>query len=834
MNDSTSKAPGKWLLGLVGWAAMTLLVSSGTLVALPTGEGEVSVGNGERLLALAGGTEVRLGRGGTYSITTGDGRESGVRSGERSIRLANRSFDPLVQPNRVRLLAGVGRLFLLQYETQPLEAYRDALSRLGVRVHRFVPGQTVIAHVPPRAEALVRELPFVRWMGPFFAADRLEPALLAGLEAGRLPLEAEYTLQLVRPGEGDKHEVAREVRAWGGRTTWVPENGYLMRAVLSREALMRVAALDQVLWVERAAGARTGGAPAPIDNVRIDGGMDVVEQLTGFTGLGVRGEVLDDGLDRNHPDFQHHRPILHGQNTGQVRHGTGTHGAVFGDGTTDPKARALLPEGQSVFASFRRLVNRYRHTAELLEPPYEVVFQTNSWGNGPSPPGYPSLSFEMDDLIHTYDLLTCQAFGNAGRARAFRQAWAKNVVTVGGIRHRNTLEISDDAWGGGASAGPATDGRIKPDLSYWNDQIWSTGPGGTHRNIAGTSAATPCVAGHFGAFYQMWHEESFGNVAPGEDVFASRPRSATARAFLLNTAEPYPFAGPQHDLRRTTQGWGRPNALRLYEARTNLLIVDEWRPLRNLGSARYAVEVEQGQERFRATLVYTDPPGNSAAAEHRVNDLSLRVTAPDGTTYWGNAGLRDGNESVAGTTEESRDTVEQVWITGPAPGSWIVDVLATEVVQDAHLATPERDAAFALVVGPIAPVVDDLGRCRPHPGCDPGPSLSARGSFVANSPWRFEAHGLGPGAQAVLVLGRRLNERPQAGACRTILGPRHWIPLDVDASGSATLSGVFPDDVGPGRIYAQVWTRGKDRWRSPRVSNVLALQATEVPGPVER
>ncbi|MGE3109026.1 MAG: hypothetical protein AB7N65_15660 [Vicinamibacterales bacterium] len=90
--------------------------------------------------------------------------------------------------------------------------------------------------------------------------------------------------------------------------------------------------------------------------------------------------------------------------------------------------------------------------------------------------------------------------------------------------------------------------------------------------------------------------------------------------------------------------------------------------------------------------------GDPNAAVHRINDLSLKVTSPIGTVYWGNVGLLSGNWSQPGGIENHVDTVENVFIQTPVAGTWRIDVIATEVNQDAHLETLEKDADYALVI----------------------------------------------------------------------------------------------------------------------------------------
>ncbi|NQZ10493.1 MAG: hypothetical protein HRT35_25350 [Algicola sp.] len=90
--------------------------------------------------------------------------------------------------------------------------------------------------------------------------------------------------------------------------------------------------------------------------------------------------------------------------------------------------------------------------------------------------------------------------------------------------------------------------------------------------------------------------------------------------------------------------------------------------------------------------MFKDPRGNPASSIARINDLSLRLTSPSGTVYWGNNGLRQGNWSSPNGVSNTIDTVENVFIQNPEGGVWSVEVLGDDIVQDGHTQTSALDA----------------------------------------------------------------------------------------------------------------------------------------------
>jgi fibronectin type 3 domain-containing protein len=457
-----------------------------------------------------------------------------------------------------------------------------------------------------------------------------------------------------------------------------------------------------------------------MNNARDIGGADYVETVQGYTGQGVRAEVCDGGLRTTHVDFQANPPLIYAGNSSSTSHGTPVTGIVFGDGTGNADARGMIPDAeQPIFSCYNCFTDRYAHTQGLVNPAglYRAVFQTNSWGNTRTF-FYTTISAEMDEIIFDLDVVITQSQSNAGNQDSRPQAWAKNIISVGGLRHYDTLTRTDDCWCTSASIGPADDGRIKPDI--WHFYDYTIAPYYTsdtsYTQFGGTSGATPITAGHMGLIFQMWADGVFeGGPGLGRDVFNSKPHFSTAKALLIHSAYQYPFSGTSHDKTRMHQGWGMADVGNLYDlaAAHNWnfpVLIDESAVITPLETHTYTVNVD-GTQPLKATLVYADPAGVPGAQVHRINDLSLKVTSPGSTVYWGNNGLDVGVWSTSGGSSNTIDTVENVFIQNPAVGAWTIQVLADEVVQDGHVETPAIDADYALVVsggdsGPVDPPPD--------------------------------------------------------------------------------------------------------------------------------
>jgi serine protease AprX len=624
------------------------------------------------------------------------------------VMLRYAEFDPLAEgePNVPdELQAGEqNTLWIVQYVAPGAEAWRAQIRAAGAVDHRFLAWHANVWEMDEATAKAVATLPFVRWVGVFHPVYKLENEVLAAWRDGTLA-PRRFNVEVAAWGTSHKDELVPFIGELGGNVLKAIPEGWVIEAYLTPAQVVEVVKHPHVLGLDR-----VGDPENDMNNARALMGANYLETQTGWTGQGVRAEVMDGGVDKVHADWPGaSTPILHGSVSDGDSHGTCTYGINFADGLSaaGSATRGILPSATGIMSDYGSLVNRYTHTAECVNSTYRAVYQSNSWG-GTLTTSYNSTSQEMDDIIYINDFSILQSQSNTGNQQSRPQAWAKNIISVGALRHLDNQNDNDDNWTGGASIGPAADGRIKPDIANWYDSVWTSDadPGGyasgdDYTAFSGTSSATPITAGHLGLIYQMWHEDAFNNNPTGSEVFYSRPHNTLAKALLLNTTTQWSFSGSGHDRTRTHQGWGRADIDTLYDDRNELFYVNEEMVLTEGGVASWNVTVPAGQPEFRATLVYIDRAGTTNSSLHRINDLSLRVTAPGGTVYWGNNGLLAATTSTSGGVSNTKDTVEQVILANPVAGTWVVDVFADEVNMDTHAETPAMDADFALVVRPV-------------------------------------------------------------------------------------------------------------------------------------
>jgi hypothetical protein len=193
---------------------------------------------------------------------------------------------------------------------------------------------------------------------------------------------------------------------------------------------------------------------------------------------------------------------------------------------------------------------------------------------------------------------------------------------------------------------------------------------------------------------------------PGYDRAYEHPSAALVRATLFNGAT---------NIRRTAlpnqgndpndgYGWGRLNLRQslaplppvTFYARDDAAVASNQ-------TLRYRFRLPAGTLLLRATLAWTDPPG-----DRLVNDLNLRITAPDGKVYVGNNWQAAPNAHLSAPLPnpppaapfESVHNAEQIVLGGgPAlpSGDYVVEVVASAFAANGYQTHPGQPFALVFV-----------------------------------------------------------------------------------------------------------------------------------------
>jgi PKD repeat protein len=287
-------------------------------------------------------------------------------------------------------------------------------------------------------------------------------------------------------------------------------------------------------------------------------------------------------------------------------------------------------------------------------------------------------------------MLQCMAAGNDGPGgdTLSSQAVVKNALTVGASDDVLLPEDRADF----SSTGPRFDGALKPDLmapgtdgfpryltlAYGLVLPWrSATQGCPFQWSQGTSFSSQIVAGAAALVHQYFEEGRYPGLEPLNDASA-----ALMKAMLINSGHRLTGANlGDGTYPNGYQGWGEPNLSHVLDfgAGARQLIVQDVPEqagfLSGGDSNRDTVfKVDGSAERLRVTLVWTDEPGSVGSGKKLINDLNLRVTAPNGAVYRGNRINGSSGLSVTGGSADTLNNVENVILANPSGGSWTVTV----------------------------------------------------------------------------------------------------------------------------------------------------------------
>jgi len=313
---------------------------------------------------------------------------------------------------------------------------------------------------------------------------------------------------------------------------------------------------------------------------------------------------------------------------------------------------------------------------------YVPVFSAGNWNGYPAPPSQPVLHVEYINGSYYFSTGVRQSNdAKGGFDTLTTYAISKNELAVGAVNvNTNGYVGTNTATIAYFSArGPTDDGRIKPDVVAAGVDIFSSigSSSSAYTNMSGTSMSAPAVTGTLGLLTSFYNKLYPTN---GPFLVGSAPLASTLKGIVIHTADQLGTnVGPSY-----TYGWGLLNALSAANLITNnyasgsLPFIKEVR-LMSGDYIEFPV-VLTNTKPFKATIVWTDPPGTPTTPALNptnrmlVNDLDIRVVTPSGTTNFPYVLSRTAPANAATTGDNNLDNVEQISIPSPATGTYLIRV----------------------------------------------------------------------------------------------------------------------------------------------------------------
>lgn len=556
------------------------------------------------------------------------------------------------------------QLFIIQFKELPSYADQQTLQQNGITLLQYIPDHAYYAHIT-NASAVQKQINNIYYISAVPSAWKIAPLLKASLEVANQESYCYiYTFKNV-----SQAALQQQLDKLG--VSIIPSEYspyHIFKVKVNAKNLDKIAQLADIQYINN-----------DISIVDLDlqtrplvrGNIPVPPlSLYGYTlsGKGVTVGVGDNGSAIFHPDTRDR--VLNFHPGVRRNHGSHVNGIVGGIGMVDPMGIGMAPKVQ--LADF--MYNQVLTATKDMYKTHKMNITNNSYALAVGNCSYSgvydvfssfldSLSLAQPQVLHIFasgndGYLTCDTFPKGYRTLTGGLQPAKNNLVVGSIT--NFVNEAHDE-----SKGPTRDGRLKPEIVAVGLLAYSTI--GIHEYVwaAGTSMASPQVAGGAALLTERYQQLHGGSLPP----------AALLKAILMNGAQDLGLKGPDF-----SYGFGALDVSR------SLKIIDNQRftydSLANGASDTLVINVPNNIAQLKVLITWHDLPASPTASKQLINDLDLSVLSPSGAASY--PLVPNGAASqVTATAVERIDHInntEQVVINQPVTGNYSFVVKGYQVV----------------------------------------------------------------------------------------------------------------------------------------------------------
>lgn len=388
----------------------------------------------------------------------------------------------------------------------------------------------------------------------------------------------------------------------------------------------------------------------------------------GLTGKYVRVGEWDSGPLGVHVDLKD-RTFIRENKVAVSNHATHVAGTVLGSGVINPAAAGMAPEAEIYSWDFWDWIPWEMDTCVKYD---SIVITQNSYAYDPNwdtckNRGYYDIySYLLDRLVRNHPYLVhVYAAGNyqsqcakgGYRTVSSGPQSSKNAVVVGAVSYTDQM-TSFSSWG------PVRDGRLKPEVCAVGSNVYSTLPNNNYGYYNGTSMACPGTSGTIALLFEHYRK-----------VFSKEPDASTLKAVLCNTATDYGNPGPDFKF-----GFGRINAYKAAQAiQEKRFIFDS---LSNNQTRKDTIAVPSGVKQLKVLLCWSDVPASMYKpydSMSLINNLDLKVIDVNNNQYLPLVLDTSNFSNTAVQSVDSVNNIEQVVISNPPQGNYVINIFARRV-----------------------------------------------------------------------------------------------------------------------------------------------------------